>query len=148
MSDPEPQRPRQLVTEAELIGAGEALGTTLRSGEVVWLLGELGAGKTTMVQALARGLGVQEVATSPTYSLVHRYDGRRGPVYHVDCYRLRQPDEARDLDWEGLVSGDALLLEWPERAGAWAVPPTRVIRLEHSDDPTHRWFSMETVAGC
>lgn len=148
MTGPAPWNQTRLVTEAELVDAGEALGAALHPGEVVWLLGELGAGKTTMVQALARGLGVEEAATSPTYSLVHRYQGRRGPVYHVDCYRLRSPEEARDLDWEGLVSGDALLLEWPERAGGWAVPATRVIRLGHSDDPDRRWLALESAAGC
>ena len=57
-------------------------------------------------------------ATSPTYALVHRYQGARGPVFHLDCFRLRSPDEAADLDWEGLLSeGDAILIEWPERAG-------------------------------
>ena len=51
---------------------------------------------------------------------MHRYQGRRGPVFHLDCYRLRSPDEAADLDWEGLLAeGDAILVEWPEQAGAW-----------------------------
>lgn len=129
------------MTEPELIAAGEALGRALAPGEVVWLQGDLGAGKTTMVRAIAKGLGVRESATSPTYSLVHRYEGRRGPVYHVDCYRLRRPDEAADLDWEGLAAGDALLLEWPERAGPWAAPPTRLLRLGHAEDPERRWLA-------
>jgi tRNA threonylcarbamoyladenosine biosynthesis protein TsaE len=106
---------------------------------VVALEGELGAGKTTLVQAIARGLGVTEPASSPTYALVHRYAGRRGPVFHLDCYRLRSPAEAADLDWEGLLTeGDAVLVEWPERAGAWLPPPTRRYRLHHLDDPALR----------
>ncbi|MGE0442915.1 MAG: tRNA (adenosine(37)-N6)-threonylcarbamoyltransferase complex ATPase subunit type 1 TsaE [Gemmatimonadales bacterium] len=133
---------RRLVSEAELRAEGEALGGSLAPGEVVWLVGEMGAGKTTLVKAVVKGLGVGAAATSPTYGLVHRYEGRRGPVFHVDCYRLRRPDEARDLDWEGLVLGDALLVEWPERAGPWAVPPTRRVRLEHADDPDLRWFEV------
>jgi tRNA threonylcarbamoyladenosine biosynthesis protein TsaE len=63
---------------------------------------------------------------------VHHYDGRRGPIYHVDCYRLARPDDARDLDWETLVAGDALLIEWPERAGAWAPRPTHRVHLAHT----------------
>jgi tRNA threonylcarbamoyladenosine biosynthesis protein TsaE len=109
---------------------------------VVWLEGELGAGKTTFAQAVAGGLGVEEAATSPTYSLVHRYEGRAGPVYHVDCYRLRAPDEAQDLDWEGLGQGVALLVEWPERAGAWALPPTARVRLAHASAPDRRWLEI------
>jgi tRNA threonylcarbamoyladenosine biosynthesis protein TsaE len=106
---------------------------------VVTLEGDLGAGKTTLVQAIARGLGVTEPATSPTYALVHHYHGRRGPVFHLDCFRLRSPDEAADLDWEGLLTeGDAVLIEWPERAGPWLPPPTRRFRLHHLDDPERR----------
>ena len=101
--------------------------------------GDLGAGKTTFIRAIARGLGVEAPATSPTYSLVHRYAGRRGPVVHLDCYRLRDPEEAADLDWETLLSeGDAVLIEWPERAGAWVPEPTMRFRLGHLDDPGRR----------
>lgn len=92
-----------------------------------------------MVQAVARGLGVTAPATSPTYALVHRYRGRRGPVFHLDCFRLRSPDEAADLDWEGLLGeGDAILVEWPERAGGWVPRPTLRFRLHHLHDPAVR----------
>ena len=131
-----------VVTEAQLVAWGEALGRALAPGEVVWLEGDLGAGKTTLVQAIVRGLGVAEPATSPTYDLVHRYQGPRGPVYHVDCYRLRRPEDAADLDWETLAAGDLLLVEWPERAGAWAAPATRVIRLAHGEDPAVRGLEV------
>src|SRR5919109_2195513 len=99
----------------ELEAEGEALGRQLRPGELVTFEGDLGTGKTTFIQAVARGLGVTGQATSPTYALVHRYQGARGPVFHLDCFRLRSPEEAADLDWEGLVAdGDAILVEWPE----------------------------------
>lgn len=116
----------------------EDLGRSLGPGEIVWLIGELGAGKTSFVQALTRGLGVLSPATSPSYALVHHYAGPRGPVYHVDCFRLRTPDEAHDLDWETLQSGDALLIEWPERAADWAPRPTRQVFLTHTPDPAVR----------
>ena len=134
---------RRLVEEPELAAYGTALGRGLARGEVVWLSGEMGSGKTTLVKAIAKGLGVESEATSPTYGMVHRYQGRRGPVLHVDCYRLRTTDEARDLDWEGLSQADALLVEWPERAGAWALPPTRRIRLAHDADPDRRWLEVD-----
>jgi tRNA threonylcarbamoyladenosine biosynthesis protein TsaE len=127
------------LTEADLIAAGESLGASLSPGAVVTLEGDLGAGKTTLVRAICHGLGVREGATSPTYSLVHRYHGRRGPVFHVDCYRLRSPDEAQDLDWAGLVQeGDVVLIEWPERAGPWLPTPTDRFRLAHEADPDRR----------
>ena len=80
------------------------MGRSLAPGDVVTFEGELGAGKTTFIQAITRGLGVAGAASSPTYALVHRYHGRRGPVFHLDCYRLRSADEAADLDWEGLLA--------------------------------------------
>jgi tRNA threonylcarbamoyladenosine biosynthesis protein TsaE len=130
-----------VLTLPELIAHGEGLGRTLPPGSVLAFEGDLGAGKTTLVQAIARGLGVAAPATSPTYALVHRYQGRRGPVFHVDCYRLRSPDEAADLDWEGLLrEGDAVLIEWPERAGAWLPDPLRRFRLHHVADPERRGF--------
>jgi tRNA threonylcarbamoyladenosine biosynthesis protein TsaE len=133
----------RLVTEAELAAEGERLGRALAPGSVVYLQGELGAGKTTMVRAIARGLGVEEAASSPTYALVHRYAGRRGPVFHLDCFRLQRPDESADLDWEGLaVDGDALLIEWPERAAGWAPAPTLRLQLSHVADPAVRGLEV------
>ena len=127
------------LAEAELVAEGEALGRSLPPGSVLSFAGELGAGKTTLVQAIARGLGVKDPATSPTYALVHRYEGRRGPVFHLDCFRLRSPEEAADLDWESLLrEGDAILIEWPEHAGAWVPEPAIRFRLHHLPDPERR----------
>lgn len=139
-----PRAPAVQLTEAELGAEGERLGRLLPPGSVVTLAGDLGAGKTTLIQAMARGLGVTAPATSPTFALVHRYEGRRGPVFHLDCYRLRSPDEAADLDWETLLrDGDAVFIEWPERAGAWVPAPTMRIRLAHVEDPGRRRLEVE-----
>ncbi len=122
---------------------GETLGRSLPPRSVLLFEGELGAGKTTLVQAIARGLGVGVPATSPTYALVHHYQGRRGPVYHLDCFRLRSPAEAADLDWETLLrDGDALLIEWPERAAEWLPAATRRFRLSHLADPQRRGIEI------
>jgi len=132
-----------LLTLGELDAEGEDLGRRLQPGELVTFEGDLGAGKTTLIQAVARGLGVTASATSPTYALVHRYQGARGPVFHLDCFRLRSVDEAADLDWEGLLSeGDAILIEWPERAGGWIPTPTRRFRLVHLPDPALRGLEV------
>ncbi|MDF3052398.1 MAG: putative protein family ATPase [Geminicoccaceae bacterium] len=131
------------LTLDELDARGEALGRSLQAGELLTFEGDLGAGKTTFIKAVARGLGVTAPATSPTYALVHRYHGARGPVFHLDCFRLRSPDEAADLDWEGLMSeGDAILIEWPERAGAWVPRPSRRFRLRHMPDPNRRGLDV------
>ena len=117
---------------------GEHLGATLRTQSVVWLDGPLGAGKTTFVAAIVRGRGIPSPASSPTFGLVHHYHGPRGDVYHVDCYRLRDPDQAADLDWETLSGADLLLIEWPRRAGAWAPPATTEVLIDHAGDDQRR----------
>ncbi len=132
-----------LLDESQLRAWGEELGARLAPGSIVTLAGPLGAGKTTLVGAITRGLGVPTPATSPTYTYVHRYEGRRGPVYHLDCYRLKHPDDAADLDWEAIVKADATLIEWPEKAGDWVPRPTLRITLGHTDDPDLR--SLETA---
>ncbi len=131
------------VSQAELEAEGETLGRSLPPGTLLTFEGDLGAGKTTFIKAIARGLGVTGGASSPTYALVHRYQGRRGPVFHLDCFRLRAPEEAADLDWEGLLrDGDAILVEWPERAGPWLPGPVRRFRLHHLADPDRRGLEM------
>ncbi|MBK9547851.1 MAG: tRNA (adenosine(37)-N6)-threonylcarbamoyltransferase complex ATPase subunit type 1 TsaE [Gemmatimonadetes bacterium] len=127
---------------AALQAAGAALGASLPSGSVVWLEGELGSGKTTLTRAILKGRGVTTPGASPTYALVHHHEGPHGSVYHLDCYRLRHPDQAADLDWETLATADLLLIEWPERAGAWAPPPTHRIHLAHVDEDTR---SLEVI---
>jgi tRNA threonylcarbamoyladenosine biosynthesis protein TsaE len=123
----------------ELSRFGEELGARLRAPAVIGLSGELGTGKTTLVQAICRGLGASARATSPTYALVHHYDAGETPVYHVDCYRLRKPDDARDLGFDDMVRERAIILiEWPERAGGWTPPLDRHLRLSYDADPAHR----------
>jgi len=114
---------------------GEALGRDLTPPAVIGLSGELGSGKTTLVQAICRGLGAGALATSPTYALVHHYESRAAPVYHVDCYRLKSPDEARDIGFEDMTRERAIvLIEWPERAGPWAPPLDRHFHLSYGDE--------------
>ena len=128
-----------LLDEPALRALAFEMGAGLSPREVIWLQGDLGAGKTTFVQALVRGLGVTATATSPTYTLVNHYDGRDGPVYHVDCYRLARPEEAHDLELLGRpLQQHSLLIEWPERAGEWAPRATRRVVLGHTSNPDLR----------
>ncbi len=123
----------------ELSRFGEDVGARLTAPQVIGLSGEMGAGKTTLVQAICRGLGARALATSPTYALVHHYEAGTTPVYHVDCYRLKHPDEARDLGFDDMVRERAIvLIEWPERAGPWAPALDRHFRLAHDPDPALR----------
>lgn len=130
-------------TLPELEEAARRWWRTLGVGSVVWLSGDLGAGKTALVQALARAAGA-EPARSPSFALVHEYHSPEGPLIHVDCYRLRRPEEALDLDLTALAARSRLLLiEWPERAGALAPAPDLHLRLEHVERPDRR--SVEQV---
>jgi len=132
------------MTLAELEQEAAAAWRVLPPHAVVWLTGELGTGKTTFVRAVTRAAAAAP-ARSPTYALVHEYASPDGPIVHVDCYRLRTPDEALDLDFPALRRAARLLLvEWPERAGEHAPPPDLHLRLCHVDDPDRR--GVERVA--
>jgi tRNA threonylcarbamoyladenosine biosynthesis protein TsaE len=125
-------------TEPELLTAARTLAEALQPGAVVWLQGDLGAGKSTFARAMIQATARADIVASPTYGLVHRYEGPQGPVYHVDCYRLRTPAEAGDLDWATVTNGSLLLIEWPERAGPWAPEPSHTVHLSHRPDPAVR----------
>jgi tRNA threonylcarbamoyladenosine biosynthesis protein TsaE len=125
---------------AALSAWGEAFGASLSAPCVVALEGELGAGKTSLAQAICRGLGVSEAVTSPTFALVHQYRGTRAMVFHLDLYRIGSPRELVNLAWDELVGANAVVLvEWPERAGAALPKPDVTISLAHlASDPTRR----------
>lgn len=116
--------------EAETAAAGEQLARTLRTGDVVLLSGELGAGKTAFVRGLARALGVpEEDVTSPTFTLVQEYRAPDVVLFHVDLYRL-SPREVEDLGLDEMMGEGILAIEWPDR---WIDPPSVVydVRIEH-----------------
>ena len=98
----------------ETEAAGEELGRRLRRGDLVLLKGELGAGKTTFVRGVARGLGSAAPVASPTFQLVRIYRGRL-QLAHVDLYRLEKPGELRDIGLEELLDAGAVVVEWGDR---------------------------------
>jgi len=119
-------------SEAELAAWGARFASTLSAPVCVTLSGDLGAGKTTLVRAIASALGVSEPVTSPTYALVHEYRTARVPVIHVDLYRLERAEQLPQIGWQDLIAERAVLLvEWPERASE-AIPAEAIaLRLEH-----------------
>lgn len=126
-------RARVAMTRDELIAWGEAFGRAASPPLIVALAGDLGAGKTTLAQAICAGYGVTQQVTSPTFALVHKYDAPRSPVYHLDLYRIEKPSDLVNIGWDEIAASHALVIvEWPERAGEM-VPAGHVpIDLEHS----------------
>lgn len=95
---------------------GMRLGGLLQGGDLICLQGELGAGKTTLVQGLAKGWGTLDSVSSPTFILVNEYrrpDGNQ--LFHMDAYRLESAPEAAELDVDTMLARGALIVEWPER---------------------------------
>lgn len=105
------------------------LGERCQGGEVIALSGDLGTGKTSFVQGLARGLGVGRRVNSPTFTIVKEYQGRQLPLYHMDVYRLE--DELEELGLEEYMGGSGVtVIEWPERIAAQLPEEHLHIRLE------------------
>jgi tRNA threonylcarbamoyladenosine biosynthesis protein TsaE len=112
------ERGHLVLDEEELRAWGRELGRASAPPLLITLTGDLGAGKTTLAQAICDGYGVSEPVTSPTYALVHRYAAPQSPVYHVDLYRLDDPSQLTNIGWDDILSDYALVIvEWPERAG-------------------------------
>jgi len=138
---------RYCATENDTIAAGEALSAVLSSGDIVLLTGTLGAGKTTFVKGVAKGLGVRERVTSPTFTMVreHRCANNSGieTLHHCDVYRVASLDEVLDLALGELIEESAVaLVEWGELAAS--VFGRDVMRIDfHVDDDNGRMLSVD-----
>lgn len=109
---------------------GREIASHLKPGSVVFLEGDLGSGKTTLVQGICAGLGVDAWPNSPTFTLINQYEGRM-PVYHCDFYRLNDPGELANLGLEEVFGGKGVaLVEWPRLADEWAPPDLVRIHLK------------------
>lgn len=106
------------------------LARELTPGSVLRLEGDLGAGKTTFVQALAGAMGVGGRVTSPTFCLVQEHRGEGRLLVHMDLYRLRGEDDVLSIGWEDYLSeGAVIAVEWPERAGSLIPSSSRTVRI-------------------
>ena len=101
--------------EEQTEALGFRLGQLIQPGAVIAYTGDLGAGKTAFTRGLARGLGIPDRVTSPTFTIVNEYEGGRLPLFHFDMYRLGSSDELFDIGWEDyLARGGVCAVEWSE----------------------------------
>ena len=122
--------------ETEKLGA--ALARCLEAGAVIAYTGDLGAGKTAFTRGLARGLGIREPVTSPTYTIVNEYMSGRLPLFHFDMYRLSCSDDLFDIGWEDyLERGGVCAVEWSENV-ADAMTGAVCIRIEKTGEDSRR----------
>lgn len=121
------------VDEPELATLAHRLARSLEEGGVIYLSGDLGAGKTTFARALLSTLGIGVRIKSPTYSLIESYTVDELAIHHLDLYRIA---DASELEWLGLadlaVGRFLILIEWPERAGAALPPADLIVHLAHA----------------
>ena len=121
----------------ETLTLGDKIGRHLKAGDIVFLFGDLGAGKTTLTQGIAQGLGVgkEEYVRSPTFTLVNQYHGNN-PVFHIDLYRIESSHELEDLGLEEVFSdGGITIVEWAEKLFSKEDSSTPLLGIE-------RWIEI------
>lgn len=129
---------------------GRELGRALAVGDVLALIGQLGAGKTALVQGIAAGAGVADrrQVNSPTFVIVNEYDagepGRELRLFHIDAYRLRGADDLAALGFDEMPERGAVLVEWADRVRE-VLPPTALIVTIEATGPTQRRLTCETA---
>ena len=121
---------------------GSLLAQQLQPGDVIAFSGDLGAGKTAFTRGLARGLGITEPVTSPTYTIVNEYLSGRLPLFHFDMYRLTSSDELFDIGWEDyLLRGGVCAVEWSENVSDAFLDPIRV-EISRMTEELHRRITI------
>lgn len=124
---------------SETRALGERLAEQLKAGDVILLEGELGAGKSELARGVAKGLGVQETVTSPSFTILNVYMSGRVPLYHFDWYRLQSDEELYELGMDEYLGGDGIaLVEWPGRCPDAVPEDCLMIRIEAEGENSRR----------
>lgn len=130
-----------LKNEDETRVFGLELGASLRKGDIVALIGDLGTGKTALTKYIAEGLGIRETITSPTFTIVQEYRQGRLPLYHFDVYRIGDPEEMYELGYEEYFYGDGVcVIEWADLIEELLPEYTKVIRIEYGKNQEERIY--------
>lgn len=125
----------EIATINELKKVAQTIAGILQEGDVLSLRGDLGAGKTTFVQAIAKAMGIHETVTSPTFSLVNYYEGTP-PLWHLDLYRLEAPEELEDIGYEDYFYPENAItfIEWAEKADYYLPDDVYEIDIIHEEN--------------
>ena len=134
-------------SERETEELGVRLAERLEPGNVVAFTGDLGAGKTAFTRGLARGLGITDRVTSPTFTIVNEYEGGRLPLFHFDLYRLSSSDELFDVGWEDyLARGGVCAVEWSENVSDALEEDVISVEIYRGETDSRRIITIEGVA--
>ena len=125
--------------EQETWAVAKQFASTLKSGDIVCLEGDLGAGKTTFTQGLCAALGAKRAVTSPTFCIVSEHPSEAFLVVHMDLYRLHGEEDVLQIGWEDyLARGAVLVVEWPDRAGSLIPADAKRVRFTYGDGESER----------
>ena len=134
-----------IASEKETEKLGEKIGQAAKPGMVVALIGDLGTGKTTLTKSIARGLGVTETVTSPTFNIIREYKSGRIPLYHFDVYRIADPDEMFELGYEEYFYGDGIcVVEWADIIEELLPEDAVVIHIDRGASEEEREYTIES----
>jgi len=118
---------------------GKEFSKNLNPGSVIALVGPLGAGKTTLTQSIARGLGISEKLTSPTFTIIQEYESGRLPLYHFDVYRVYDPEELFEMGFEDYLRRDGVcIIEWADLIEDMLPEDTIRINLDYTENEGER----------
>ena len=133
-----------IASEQETQRLGEAIGRAAVPGLVVALIGDLGTGKTTLTKSIAKGLGVTETVTSPTFNIIREYRSGRLPLFHFDVYRIADPDEMYELGYEEYFYGDGIcVVEWADLIEELLPEDAVIIHIERGASDEEREYRIE-----
>ncbi|MCI7303918.1 tRNA (adenosine(37)-N6)-threonylcarbamoyltransferase complex ATPase subunit type 1 TsaE [Ihubacter massiliensis] len=130
-----------LKNEEETKEFGLQLGREAQKGDVIALIGDLGTGKTALTKYIAKGLGIEETITSPTFTIVQEYHDGRMPLYHFDVYRIGDPDEMFELGYEEYFYGDGVcVIEWADVIEDLIPPEAKTIFIQYGKNEGERIY--------
>ena len=137
---------RIIHNESDTKRFGLKLAEKLKPGDVIALIGDLGTGKTTLTKSIAEGLGITEMITSPTFTIVQEYHEGRLPLYHFDVYRICELEEMYELGYEEYFFGRGVcIVEWADQIMELIPENSIIIRIEYGSDEEERVYRIENL---